>query len=221
MEYEATFILGNMLNKEADFTDAFCKLAAIRNYPSGYCLIEQGANSNRLIVLLKGIVECNFISEHGNKKTIYIHTGNCFIGASALEGKASQTGYTCLTEVCVATMPVHEISKWNSQMLLSLARLQKQRERTLSRQLLMRTYNSTEERIMTVLEDAKMAKTSAVSNIEFPQDMITLQTLSDIVGATKVQVNKIIQNKLNDKSIGIDCQRNFYLLDRHGSDLHE
>lgn len=213
MDYEPTFVIGDMLNGEERFAESFISMSVLREYTSGHILVRQGEQIRNLFLILNGTVECSFFSESGQKKIITLNKGRWFFGASSIDNNPYTMNYICLTQVRAAVMPPSRICDWASSMLLTLAKLQKNKERILNRQLQLRAFNSADERVLSVLCD--LAHVNSVARSENCNvGRITQQTLSEIVGATRVQVSKALKKYADMGLIIVDGKNNIFLTDK-------
>lgn len=212
MEYESTFVMGDMLEHEERFAEKYAASAEQRLFQPGHVFARQGEGSDRLYLVTGGIVECGYMSEQGRKKLITIHAGRCLIGAPEMSDDPCPVNYTALTSVRAAVVPAARMSSWDDLMLLSFAKLQKRNERFLSRQLLMRTFSSTEERILCVLRDFDEVSRHMPRDFCWPACLITNKTLSEFTGATTVQVRKIMNAFLESGRATIDENKNYRIV---------
>lgn len=184
MDYEPTFVIGDMLSGEEEFIRSFAGMAEEREFPAGCSIVRQGEPIQNLYIILSGMIECSFFAENGRKKIITINNGRWFFGASSMDGNRNTMNYQCITRVIAAVMPPETVDCWDGRMLLALARIQKRKERILNRQLRARAFASVNERVLCVLRDMAHARIDV---------NITQQTISELVGATRVQVCKSLK----------------------------
>lgn len=208
MEYTPTFIIGDMLAGNEQFVQSFVELSTVHEYRPGHTIVRQGEKIEKLFLVLNGTVEGSFYSENGQKKIIMLNKGRWFFGASAFDGNRNTMNYTCLTPVITAAMDPKNIDKWDSDMLLTLAKLQKQKERILNRQLKLRAFNSVDERVLCVLRD--LAHTGRRAG----EDRITHQMIAEIVGATRVQVTNCLKKYSELGMVSSDDKGNIFLTDK-------
>ncbi len=212
--YEYTFAAGNMLAEEETFVQKFLAMSTICRYPAGHMLIRQGERIERLYVALEGTIECSCYSENGQKKIFSLNRGRWFFGASALDGNRHTMNYQCLTPVTAAVMLPEKINQWDEQMLLSLARIQKNKERMFNRQLQSRAFQSVEERVLCLLRDLEHTD-------EESQQRITHQTIAEIVGATRVQVTNILKKYAEQGLISVAEDHSIVLTEKAGREHDE
>ena len=99
--------------------------------------------------------------------------------------------YTCLTKVHAAQVQPEALQNWDKYMLLTLAKLQKQKERYFDRQLQMRAYYTADERVMCVLKDLSYANENRPKDGYLLTGIITYQMIGELIGSTRVQVSNI------------------------------
>ena len=105
MDYEPTFVIGDMLSGEEEFIRSFAGMAEERGFPAGSSIVRQGEPIQNLYTILSGMIECSFFAENGRKKIITINNGRWFFDASTMDGNRNTMNYQCITRVIAAVMP--------------------------------------------------------------------------------------------------------------------
>ena len=196
MEYESAFVIGDMLDGDNELVKAILRSHPVRTYSAGYRFLVQGEPQENLYLILEGVVECSFISSRGYKKLLSIHVGRWIFGVSSIDGNPNTMTFICRTEVSAVCIPPEEVRNWTFDMLLSFAKQQKLKERFFYRQIDMRA-RSLECRIVKLFDDLKYVSHSLPKDGRLFLGNISYQFISDMLGATKVQVSNTMQKLIN------------------------
>ena len=208
---EPTYITDRVLEKCPLLEKEFRNKGSLHHFGKGHTFIRQGYHSRWLFLVMSGTVYCSYTSLEGKRKILYLFRDGAFFGISSLDGTVATYDFIALTEVSVYVLPASDMKLLSNSALLSIALLQKQKERMITRQLHARITMNAENRLRLLFRELSAGSSMTDAEGMVPLPKIPQHILGEIIGVSRIHINLAINRLLKEGYLYIDEQKQLFL----------
>ena len=194
------YVTSTWLDGYEKFIESFLQDAQVVFYKQGDVMIRQDEPVDRLYLVLRGTVEVSYTNEEGQTKIAAIIHRGALSGVAGLNRYWGHHTHTCRTPAMAAVLPKEAVYQWDSEMLLTLIRMQTRKMELAFQQLKENSTVSVRDRLVRLLlERGRMER--LLLPVELPVRFpFQKQELANLIGSTRERVGQVLR-ELQDEGL--------------------